>query len=462
MLKLLCSFVFALVALLPALGWLSCGQSGPEPLSEHRRLAGELETALKDQLLDQWYPRCIDTVFGGYFSDFNYRWELEGEQKKMIVTQARHLWSLSQVAEFYPDQGMYKVWADHGFRFLSTVMWDSIYGGFIQLVDRTGRSEVAGSGLEPLKTAYGNAFGIYALAAYYHAFHREEALRLAQRAFAWLDQHSYDPVHGGYFQFLTSNGSPHQEGFGQTPPKDQNSSIHLLEAFAELYRVWPDDTLGVRLQHLLHLIRDTIVTERGYMNLFFSKEWQPLSYRDSSAEARKANIYLDHVSFGHDVETAFLLLEAEQILHGSYSEMTLKKAKLMVDHALYNGWDAGVGGFYDQGYYFKDQEALTVINDHKVWWAQAEALNTLLMMSRLFPDDERNYYEKFKIQWEYCKTYLIDPEFGGWYWAGLDKEPERKRSPKGQVWKGNYHVVRSLLRCIKSLSGTEDESGRPY
>ena len=63
----------------------------------------------------------------------------------------------------------------------------------------------------------------------------------------------------------------------------------------------------------------------------------------------------------------------------------LRVAKKMVDHALQNGWDDSVGGFYDEGYYFKDKEGITITHDTKNWWAQAEGLNTLLMMADLFP-----------------------------------------------------------------------------
>ena len=425
------------------------------PANEKKALLEGMERALKQGMLDVWYPLAVDSVHGGFLSDFNYRWEPDGKQDKMIVTQARHLWTCSKAAGFYPAEVAYKDYALHGFKFLKEVMWDKEFGGFYNLVNQQGAVKTDGQG-QIMKNAYGNAFGIYGLAAYHKLSGDQEALNLARQAFQWLEQHSYDPLHQGYFQFLQQDGTPFVDGYGKVPPKDQNSSIHLLEAFTELYQVWPDDTLRNRLHSLLVIVRDTITTPKGYMNLFFNRDWAPLSYRDSTEDVRTANFNLDHVSFGHDVETAFLLMEASEILGIEDDEKTLMKGKIMVDHALANGWDVKVGGLYDAGYYYKGAGELTVIKDTKVWWAQAEMLNTLLIMAGLYPEDEALYFEKFKSQWDYTQTYLIDPEHGGWYWGGLDKEPEWKQGAKGQIWKGNYHTVRSMMNCIRNLKAQHE------
>ena len=150
--------------------------------------------------------------------------------------------------------------------------------------------------------------------------------------------------------------------------KDQNSSIHLLEAFTELYLVWPDELLRGRLEELLLIIRDTITAEEGYMRLFFEADWTPVSFRDSSEEEIRKHYYLDHVSFGHDVETAFLMLEASHALELKNDTLTLQKGKKMVDHSLRNGWDNDLGGFYDGGYYFSSEEDLQIINANKNRW----------------------------------------------------------------------------------------------
>jgi cellobiose epimerase len=126
-------------------------------------------------------------------------------------------------------------------------------------------------------------------------------------------------------------------------------------------------------------------------------------------------------------------------------------AKRMTDHTIENAWDEENGGFYDRGYYFEGDRELTVTDSSKVWWAQSEALNTLLIMANYYPDDPNNYFDKFTSQWEYIDNYLIDHEHGGWYDSGLDEDPESATSRKSQIWKGNYHTVRTLLGCLERL-----------
>jgi cellobiose epimerase len=419
---------------------ISCSNSGNP---EKDILIRQFEKVLKENELDAWYPVTIDTVHGGFLSDFTYDWQPSCAQDKMVVTQTRHVWTASQAALFYDDE-KYRHIASHGFDYLRGTMRDETYGGFYTLRDRSGQA-IPGPESD-YKTAYGNAFGIYSLAAYYELTGDTAALNLAKNTFIWLDEHSRDPHYRGYVDRLNRDGSWLHDRY----VKDYNSSIHLLEAFTELYRVWPDNLVRERLLEMLTLIRDTLTHEKGYLLLFFERDWTPVSYRDSSAAIRETNYYFDHVSFGHDVETAYLMLEAMHALGIEDDRHTVSIAKKMVDHALDYGWDRENGGFYYQGYYFDELDTLTVINDVKTWWVQAEGLNALLLMSQLFPEDGR-YYDAFLELWNYINAHLIDHAYGGWYVEGLDNSPEARSAPKATIWKVNYHTVRALMNCIIML-----------
>ncbi len=425
------------------------------------RIANEMESTIH-QMLNAWYPQAMDTTYGGFITEFTYDFKPTSNQNKFIVTQARHIWSNCKAAMRYPDVPYYKTLAQNGYKFLHDVMWDETYGGFYTMVDRKGNV------IDSTKNAYGNAFGIYAVATYYKLTNDPEAIAFAQQAFMWLEKHSHDPVYKGYFQDMQRDGTPVQrtgskltrpEEFGrtgaQTGYKDQNSSIHLLEAFTELYGVWQDALLRDRLNEMLLLIRDTMIGNKGYLTLFFQPDWTPVSIRDSSEGYIMAHHIFDYVSFGHNVETSYLLLEASHALGIQNDTTTLHIAKQMMDHALQHAWDNKAGGFYDAGYYFKDKPGLTIINREKNWWSNAEELNTLLIMSQLFPNDPMHYYDKFKQQWSYIQTYMIDHTYGDWYSHGLDIEPENKTALKGSIWKGNYHQFRSMMNCVDRLKGNQ-------
>jgi cellobiose epimerase len=412
------------------------------------QIAAEMRQTL-DAEFAAWYPRSVDTLCGGFFSDLDYQWNPDGRQEKFIVSQARHIWATAHAARFYNTDTSLRHLASHGVAFLRGIMWDAKSGGFFDMVTREGEPLKEGGRI--VKKAYGNAFAIYGLAEYAEATGDTAALHLAQETFRWLEMHSYDPLHGGYFQFMERDGTPMESGWQGAPPKDQNSTIHLLEAFTRLYDIWPDITVRKRLQELLHLVRDVITTPKGYMVLFFERDWKPISYARASATERERNYEYDHVSFGHDVETAYLMLEAAAALGLNDDPMTVRVAKTMVDHALANGWDHERGGFFDGGYYFEGDAKASIIRRTKEWWAQAEPLNTFLLMAELFPQEAAKYTDKFFSQWEYCKKYVIDHEHGGWYWGGIDIVPEHLRTPKASIWKCSYHTSRALINCMRRI-----------
>jgi len=436
--------------------------AGCTPLNdiEHQKIIAELETSWREELLNAWYLASLDTIHGGFLCDFAFDWRPQGAQNKMIVSQSRHVWTTSHAARFFKDDRYRKI-AEHGFHFLRDKMWDDSYGGFYMLRNRAGGH--VDYSYQDEKRAYGNAFAIYALAAYYATSGDTAALNLAKQTFLWLEKHSHDPVHKGYFDQMARDGSllvadrakAKAWDFASIGWKDQNSSIHVLEAFAELYQVWPDVLLKERLLEMLMLVRDTITGDKGYLTLYFKSDWTPVSFRDSSAAVREANYPLDHVSFGHDVETAYLMLEASHVLGLKSDTKTLEVAKRMVDHALANGWDNTNGGFFYEGYYFAGADTISILSNIKEWWVQAEGLNALLLMAKLFPQDKK-YAAAFDKQWNYMKTYLIDHEHGGWYKEGLDKSPDQAKSAKGSDWKVNYHESRALMNCIKMLKSEHE------
>jgi mannobiose 2-epimerase len=435
---------------------------GETSLKESRTLSEEFRRVLEDGVLRRWYPLVLDSSAGGYHTNLEHDWHISPQQEKMIVTQARHIWTTSKAADFTGQVDMYVSAARHGFHFLQEKMWDAREGGFFQIRSKEGEYSDFGGWREEKRT-YGNAFGIFALAAFHGLTHDPEALRFAQRAYAWVEDHAFDPACKGYFQFLTREGIP----FDLSGPyatvaadkdelgyKDQNSSIHLLEAYTELARVWEDGGLRRQLRGLLELIRDTIVTQKGYLQLFFYPDWRPVSFRNSPPDVRDRHFALDHISFGHDCETAYLLLEASHALGIERDSRTLAVAQSMLDHALANGWDAELGGFFDGGYYEEGRDDCRIVRRTKNWWAQAEGLNALLIFSRIFPD--AMYYRYFLKQWNYIKTYLFDPVYGDWYEGGIDKEPHFVTGPKGHIWKGTYHTARCLMNCTALLSDSED------
>ena len=412
-------------------------------------LADQLEESFFKYILEPWYPLVIDTVNGGYHSNFTRNWSLEeGSQDRALVQQARHVWATSLIYEKYPERKEYLDYAVNGFRFLKNAMWDEGFGGFHTYCTQEGYRVLRS--LDD-KRIYGQAFAVYGLSQYYRISKDPEALELVKKAFLWMEKHAHDAEYGGYFEFLRRDGSPVLTD--QSPDltaglKDYNSSIHLMEAFTELYLIWPDKLVRERLEEMFYLIRDTFVHPNGYLKLYFQADWTHVSKIETKAE-QSNSWFFEHFTYGHDVETAFLLLETAHVLGWGEDEKTHQIAKRLVDHSLASGWDTIVGGFYDAG--VAGEEGIRIVNNHKSWWGLVEGMNALLLMHTLYPEDPLDYYGLFLLSWNHIDTYLIDKTYGGWYNHATDTDPETVNQLKSHIWKTTYHNARGMIHCIDML-----------
>jgi mannobiose 2-epimerase len=413
---------------------LAAGAQSPTPTrATYLQLANQVDNALHQDVLNLWFPRSIDHEHGGFHSHFGADWQTLPSDGKFSVFQGRMTWVASQVVIREPSlRDQFLPYVHQGVEFLQNVMWDKQYGGFYWGLDDDGHFTPQ---FTDGKDLYGVGFCIYGAAAAYQATHDPEALALAKQGFFWADQHAHDATNGGYYEWLSRDGTPvvpnAPPGQIVQPPipigpenyKSMNTHIHLLEAFTQLYQVWPDPTLRSRLEELLSIVRDKIVVEPGAMNLFFTNAWQAIPGPDS---------------YGHDVETAYLMLETDEVLHGKASETTEGRAKMLVDHALAYGWDATNGGFFQNGTTFGRPE-----DTHKEWWVQCEGLNALLMMHERYAKQNPIYFQRFLEQWAFIQQHTIDAKnHGDWNLTTADGAPVVL--DKGSIWKAAYHDSRAF------------------
>ena len=405
--------------------------------SEYSRIADHVEQNLDKQVLAKWFPAAVDTKRGGFHQNFGERWDRIPNNDRAIVYQSRLTWIAAAAAERNPHHSIeYKNYSLHGEQFLSKTMWDGQFGGFYWALGDDGKPERAGE-----KHTYGISFGIYASAECYAITKDKSALELALRAYKWLDEHAHDSKNGGYFEALTREGKPILTQPSEGIPADfigtkyglksMNTHIHLLEAFTTLYQVHHTADIKQRLRELFEIVRDKVAVEPGYLNLFFTPDWKPVP---------------DHDSFGHDIETAFLLAEAAETIGIPEDECTWKTARSLVDHALKYGWDQTHGGFYDAG-----EPSAAVTTTDKVWWTQAEGLNALLLIHSRFGHETSAYWNAFVKQWEFIQKHQVDPANGGWYATVAADGTSFPGKVKSDRWTEAYHQGRALLNVSKTL-----------
>jgi mannobiose 2-epimerase len=399
--------------------------------------------------LDAWYSHVVNrdepgapgAGEGGFHSQFDAEWNRQPGQGRFVVFQSRLTWTAAEVARRRPELApKYSSIAAHGFEFLLNKQWDATNGGFFWELPESG----AGTPQFQEKHAYGVSFGIYACTNVFAANRDRRALNLAVNAFKWLDQHAHDTVYGGYWEALGPDGTPvtHAPGnAGADPNKDRigteygrksmNTHIHLLESFTALYRVWPDRILRDRLQELFFIIRDRMPRSPGYLPLYYTPDWRPVG---------------TEVSYGHDVETAYLLTEAADALNITNDLTALDVAKRLWNNSLTYGFDQTNGGFFTEG-----PAGKPATDRRKTWWVQAEALNSLLMMDAHFGLTDKRYWDAFTATWRFTTQHQIDRERGAWHDEISEDGTKVLKAAKSNDWKDPYHTVRALLNMSDAL-----------
>jgi cellobiose epimerase len=415
---------------------------------EYLRIADEVEANLQNQVLEKFFPAAADESGGGFFENYGLDWTRLPGTAKSIVYQSRLTWTSAQAAQRFPARAdMYLAMTRRGVALLMNKMWDKEGGGFYWTFNGHGLTTNAP------KQMYGHAFGIYALAGSYRATKDAATLEMAKRAFSWMEAHAHDSSHGGYFENIGPDGKPTDPVGGNAVgaaagQKSMNTSIHVLEALTELYQVWPDALVKQRVQEMWDTCRARIYSEPGYLTQFLSADWQRTPSPDS---------------FGHDVETAFLMVEAAEALGQGNDSRTWLAARHLVDHALQCGWDNARGGLYDSAVINLEGVVTGEADTRKIWWVQAEHLNALLLLHERFGQETSRYWNAFLKEWEWIRKSQVDPVHGGW-WATVRADGTPISRVKADMWTECYHQGRAMLRVsdrLRRLTARSDQPSTP-
>lgn len=365
-----------------------------------------------------WLNHGRDTEFGGFHGTLNRFGEPIEPSNKGLVQQARHLWTLSAyhrmaTAADASRKAALKQDADDLFHFIVEHLRDPADGEFYLRVDRKGNP------VDRTKHLYSNSFAIYGLAEYALAFNVDQARKLALECFFSLDRSSHDNEFGGYDQ----SHRPHWLGPGAA--KDTNTHIHLMESFTNLYQATRDPTVRARAEELVRVVLTKHVQPSHETHAEFARDFKPVGGTT--------------ISYGHDIETSWLLFDSIRVLGLKDSAPLGERAYQLGVNAARQGFDPKLGGLFEEGI---PNGAPTKLD--KIWWVQAEAIAGLyrLYQYRLEP----KFLDQLEKTLDFVERYQRDPNLGEWYWGVLpDGSLGQHRDNKGEEWKASYHTVRALL-----------------
>jgi len=383
---------------------------------------------LKDNILRYWMTRAVDDRNGGFIGRIGDDRKPDYEAAKSLVLNTRILWTFSAAYRVFGD-GRYLAVAERAYEYVTDKFADRKHGGFFWMVDARGNPA------DDRKQVYGQAFAIYALAEYYRAAGRKEALDKAIETHLLLERHGYDPVNRGYIEARARDWSETDRlalgGGDMNERKSMNTHLHVLEAYTNLYRAWPAEELNRKHKELIAVMLDHIVDpETAHFRLFFDDEWNSKS---------------DLISYGHDIEGSWLLTEAAELCGDeALLQRTKRTAIRMAEATLAEGVDAD-GGLLNEA------DAQGRIDTNKDWWPQAEAVVGFYNAYQL--TGEEKYLEASRRSWSFIERFMIDREDGEWF-GSVDREGRPIGGGHGKVsaWKCPYHNGRACIEMMERLS----------
>lgn len=377
-------------------------------------------------ILSFWQKNDIDDINGGFIGSIELNMTKHPESEKGCVLNARILWTFSAAYRVL-KKPEYLTLATRAYVYNTKHFFDSEYGGCYWMLNADGSPK------NTRKQIYALAFMMYALVDYYKITKNKNALEKAVGLFEVIEKYSFDKEKNGYYEAYSKDWKLLEDmrlsEIDKNDPKTMNTHLHILEGYANLYRVYKDEKLKNALKNLIVnvFVGKIINNEKGYFDLFFAEDWKHESEKNS---------------YGHDIEGSWLLWEAAEILEDEEVKNQLKPICLkMADQVLQFGLDKD-GGLMNEG------TNGVVENSDKHWWVQAESVVGFMNAYQLSQDEK--YLNASLSTWEFIKNFIIDKENGEWYHSvSKDEHKVYTQELKAGPWKCPYHNSRMCLEIIQ-------------
>ncbi|MCG2785962.1 MAG: AGE family epimerase/isomerase [Anaerolineae bacterium] len=386
----------------------------------------QIESELTTNILPFWMNYTVDHENGGFYGALSNDRQINNEVERSAVLCARILWTFSAAYRQFP-RPEYLDMARHAYDYLINTFWDVQKGGVYWAVNKTGKP------LNDRKQTYAQAFVIYGLAEYHAASGSPESLKFAKMLFGLLEKHTADSQFGGYIAARDRNwgdlADMRLSDSEPNCPKSMNTLLHVMEAYTRLYTLWPDPALRQSLRSLLEVMQNHVIDhERGAFHLFFERDWQVLS---------------DQISYGHDIEGSWLLVEAAEALGDEPLRTHLSLSAVSMATSVYrHGRDSDGAVLYEA-----NSDGL--IDADKHWWVQAESLVGFYSAYKLSGDI--HFLCATRQIWQVINEKFIDRQHGEWYkiidQAGNVRFDHFKTGP----WECPYHNARACMEMLKRL-----------
>jgi len=395
---------------------------------EMKEILERYKTDLENELfriLDFWQKNTIDKINGGFYGKIDNDNHVFKDAPKGSVLNSRILWTFSAAYNFTKDEN-HLATAQRAFEYFKDHFIDKEFGGVFWTVDYKGNP------LDTKKQIYALAFAVYGLSEYFISSRNQQALDLAIDLYHVILKYSYDHENGGYIEALTRDwkeiGDLRLSDKDANEKKSMNTHLHLLEAFASLYRSWTHEKLKERILELIFIFLNRIIDpETHHLILFFDEKWN-----------KRSNI----ISYGHDIEAAWLIEEAALIINNSSIIEQVKNESILIANAASDGLDA------DGGLWYEYDIANDDLIKEKHWWPQTEAMVGFFNAWQITGDEK--LLQHSLSSWKFIQQHILDKKNGEWFW-GIEEDNAVMKEDKVGIWKCPYHNSRACLELIKRI-----------
>ncbi len=384
-------------------------------------ISAEMKQHLEEVILPFW-KGLKDEEFGGFYGFMDTDLNLDKKAVKGCILNSRILWFFSNAWAVLKDASL-KEYADHAFDFMKKYCYDEERGGVYWSVTYDGKPE------DTTKHTYNQAFAIYALSSYYDISGNEEAISLARKLRDVVEEKCFDEV--GYKEALDIDFNPAENDKlsenGVMADRTMNTLLHVFEAYTELYRVTKDEVAAKKLRWMMDLVAEKIYNPALHrQEVFFDNDYTSL---------------IDLHSYGHDIETAWLVDRGAQVLG---DEAYIAKMAPITADLEQNVYKLA----YSENS-FKNECERGVDNETRVWWVQAEAV--VGFYNGWQKDNSKTHYlEAAQNIWEFIKEHVVDKRPGSEWFSEVDVNGvPRMEKPILEPWKCPYHNGRMCMEMIK-------------
>lgn len=394
-------------------------------LSDVTQFRDEVSSELTN-ILNFWRENSLATDQGGFIGRLSNEGVVDSTAPKGAVLNARILWTFSAAAR-QTGSAEDRAVADRAYQYFVEKFLDKEAGGVYWMLTPEGKP------LSTRKQIYALAFAIYGFTEYFLLTQKAEALTHGQALYHWIEYRSYDAERGGYFEAYSREGELLDDlrlsEKDRNDPKTMNTHLHILEAYANLYRAWPDFGLAGQIKSLLSVFEKQIVDPTTHhLRLFFTANWKPTA---------------DLVSYGHDIEAAWLLLEAAEVLDDAPLIRQFKQVAIQMARAAASGLQP------DGSLVHELDRTNNHYDTHREWWVSAEAMVGFLNAWQLTGEPE--FYAQARASWHFIQEYILDKKGGEWRWGVLEDYSPMIDEDKIGPWKCPYHNARACMEVVRRL-----------